>query len=469
MSKKADGVDTDLATQEQIAGYARAEADLTQMRVPVLLHASNPRERLYIAAQDGTGNSLYKDAPENRSIVARVYREIEELKDQGIKNIASGYVEGIYTQDNPLKRIPDGVNGYTFERRVETAYHQFCEQAYNWLEEDPNAQIRVMGIGFSRGAEQTAALTRMIEQRGIQNPTDAKIVRDGEGLITHAEYTKPPLVAPGKTIQAALLLDPVSTGIEEHDRRLPPSVMSVLQVTAEHERRDLFKSTDHIPAGLSEDGRALNVTVSGAHSDVGNTYAVDGLGVLSYNLAAQYMNRVSDQPILQLRPVPENPDLFRIHHSEQHAFFYRTSGYDADGLRDHVNGLGPDALCRTGEVRECHAKDPMSPELELQLERRIGSPSIDRTYEAAAPKSDLDRMIDQLYAASLSGDDVTWSKALESTSQQFMASPEGQAWEQEVQRYGEIQRAQDALQQQQWEQQQQLQEAPAHRPHAIRM
>ncbi|MBB3180274.1 hypothetical protein [Variovorax sp. Sphag1AA] len=204
--------------------------------------------------------------------------------------------------------------------------------------------------------------------------------------------------------------------------------------------------------------RALNITVSGAHSDIGDTYAVDGLGVLNYNLAAQYINRLSDTPILQMRPVHESPDLYRIHRSEQHAFFYGTAGYDADGLRDHFDGLGPEALCRTREVRECYAKDPMNPELELQLDRR-----------SAAPKTDLDRMIDQLYAASLSGNDAIWTRALESTSQQFIASPAGQAWEQEVQRYGETQRAQEALQQEQWEQQLQLQEPPAHRPHAMQM
>ncbi|MBB3180275.1 phospholipase effector Tle1 domain-containing protein [Variovorax sp. Sphag1AA] len=256
MSKKPDGVDADPATQEQLQSYTRAEEDLAQLRVPVLLHTSNPHERLYIAAQDGTGNSLYKDAPENRSIVARIHAQIRNFEDQGVTNIASGYVEGIYTQDNPFKRIPDGVCGYTFERRIETAYWELCKQARRWIYDDPDVQIRVAGIGFSRGAEQTAALSRMIEERGIQNPEGANVVTDDEGLVTHIEYTSPPLVPPGRTIQTALLLDPVATGLEEHDRRLPSSVMSVLQITAQHERRDLFKSTDHIPAGFSEDARA---------------------------------------------------------------------------------------------------------------------------------------------------------------------------------------------------------------------
>jgi len=298
MDKNPDGVDADLATEEQLQSYARAEADLAQLRMPGLLHTGNPHECLYVAAQDGTGNSLYKDALEHQSIVARVHREIEELKDRGFTSIASGYVEGIYTQENLLQRIPDGINGYTFERRVEKAYLDFCDQAKKWIDADPSAQIRVMGIGFSRGAEQTAALMRMIDERGIQDPRDAKIVRDGDGLITQVEYTRTPLVPPGRTIQAAVLLDPVATGLEEHDRRLPASVMSILQITAADERRDLFKVSDHIPPGFSEDKRALNVTVGGAHSDVGNTYAVDGMGVLSYNLVAQYVRCNAASPRL---------------------------------------------------------------------------------------------------------------------------------------------------------------------------
>src|SRR3546814_19224380 len=63
------------------------------------------------------------------------------------------------------------------------------------------------------------------------------------GLIKSVEYIRPPLIPPGQTMQAALLFDPVATGVKEHDRRLPPTVMSALQITAEDERRDQFEST----------------------------------------------------------------------------------------------------------------------------------------------------------------------------------------------------------------------------------
>ncbi|MDM0104813.1 hypothetical protein QTH97_07705 [Variovorax sp. J22R24] len=194
------------------------------------------------------------------------------------------------------------------------------------------------------------------------------------------------------------------------------------------------------------------------------------------NLVAQYVNRLSDAPILQLQTLPEDRDLYRVHRSDQHAFFYGTRGYDADGLRDRVNQLGSSVQCRVVEVRECISKDPMSPELERQLERRAAAPSLDATaIESVAPfappRSDLDRMIDQLYAASLSGNDADWQQAMQTTSQQFMRSPQGQAWQQEVDQYGLALQAQQAeLEAQQLRQQalQRHREAPAHQP-AMRM
>lgn len=78
----------------------------------------------------------------------------------------------------------------------------------------------MVGLGFSRGSEEAAALLRMIEERGIRDPDEARYSKDAEGLITRIEYAdRPPLVPPGKTLQAALLFDPVATGAEDHDRR----------------------------------------------------------------------------------------------------------------------------------------------------------------------------------------------------------------------------------------------------------
>ena len=445
IGKRLGGVDTYPADQHDLDTYQQAEANLDKMRIPVLLHADNPHERLYIAALDGTGNSQFDDKPENWSVVAKIHDQIQMSKP---RNIASGYVEGTFTQNGVLRapqRALDGLYGNTFEDRVETAYYQFCKQAYGWLKEDPQAQIRIAGVGFSRGSEEVATLQRMIEERGIRDPTDAKVILDvgNEDLITHIEYAdRPLLVAPGKTLQAALLYDPVSTGVKEHDRRLPSSTMSTFQITAEDDRRNAFKANDHIPAGFSEDNRNLNAIVGGAHSDVGASYIENGLGVLSLNLGVGFLNRLSDRDFLQKQTPPDDPAQYVVHRSDQGMLgLYRTSAYDKDGVRDHVDQLAPAALCRDGDPMDCRRKDPINPELEAQVERRTGPaqptlPPIQQQYEdspipqirmpgqESPAKPTWNPLFLQMTDAALNGD----ARGIHMAGRAYAQGSDGQAW-----------------------------------------
>lgn len=380
-SKHRDGgVDAILAGDPGRESYHRAEEDLSKLRVPVFLHSDMPNERLYVAAMDGTGNSMFDDNPEGWSVVAKIHQQVRELQDEGVSNIATGYVEGTYTQNgllNKPEKLWDGRFGHTFDERVETAYLQFCEQAKQWLDEDPEAQIRIVGVGFSRGGESIAALQRMVHERGIRDPLGARVERDAENLVVSIQYADRPLLAePGKTPQVALLFDPVSTGVEEHDRRLPPSTLSTFQITAQHERRDLFPSSQHVAPGFSEDYRNYNAWVAAAHGNIGDTYLRNGLGTHSHNLGVEFLNRLSDTPYLEKRPLPEDPDQYVIHRSDQHmGGLYGTRGYDRDGVRDHVDTLAPERLCRQAVVDDCNRKEPIDETLDAQFERRTGASS----------------------------------------------------------------------------------------------
>lgn len=352
--------------------YRQAEADLSKLRIPLFLREGNPHERLYIAGLDGTGNSLFDDDPAQWSTVAKIYKQIEETRPP---RVAAGYVEGTFTQ-NGLLRIPekllDGRFGHTFDERVETAYFQLCVRAKEWLREDPDAQIRIAGVGFSRGGEQVAALERMIHERGIRDPEGADYRLNGENLITRIEYAdRPLLVQPGLTPQVALLIDPVQTGVEEHDRRLPPSTLTTFQLTAENERRDLFKVTLHVAPGFSEDDRSLNLIRPGVHGNMADTYSRNGLGTENFNLSVEFLNRLSDTPYLEQRPLPTDPDQYVIHRSDQHmGGLYGTRGYDRDGIRDHVEALAPERLCRQAVVDDCNRKEPIDEALDARFERR---------------------------------------------------------------------------------------------------
>jgi hypothetical protein len=313
-----DGVSHYPADERDLRSYQDAQQRLSEFRTPLLIHANDPHEKLFVACFDGTGNDANSD-PEHATNVARVRDQIDLAKAAGNTQIARGYVEGPGTQKNFFVRTWDGARGHTYEERLEHMYQQFIDQAWKWHRDDPDVQIRLADMGFSRGAEQAAGFARLVHERGIQDPSGAVYKRDSNGDIIGVTYTTPPLVAPGQTAQAVGLFDPVGTGepIEKHDRRLPPSVISAFQITAEDERRSQFKSSLILDPGFSADGRFLNVMVGGAHSDIGGSYHHDGLGILAGNLMTDYLNGLSDTRFLEKRAVPDDPNRFVVHRSEE--------------------------------------------------------------------------------------------------------------------------------------------------------
>ncbi|WP_101926722.1 MULTISPECIES: T6SS phospholipase effector Tle1-like catalytic domain-containing protein [Luteimonas] len=316
-----DGVGTRSATAEQLATYAHAGEQLAAFATPVLVEGSRPGDRLFIAAFDGTGNSMLRDAPENHTNVAHLHAQVQALREKGVENIRSGYVEGVGTQGG-IDGLRDQISGRTYESRLEDMYLQFATQSARWIRENPDVDIRVAVVGFSRGAEQAAGFTRMVEERGIRDPEGAGVHRGRDGLIDRVDYQGAPLREPGTVVQAAGLFDPVGTGTpRDHDRRLAASVVSGFQITAADERRNLFQGTRVLDAGATADGRFLNVTVAGAHSNIGGSYSLDGLSVRSGNLMVDYLNALSDRPYLDKRPEPDDPARNMIHRSEDHQAF----------------------------------------------------------------------------------------------------------------------------------------------------
>lgn len=361
-----DGVRTDQATPQDFMLYGQAQQALSQWSAPVLLHADNAHERLAIINMDGTGNDAVHD-PDHITNVGLFNKELEFLSKAN-PHIHAIYETGPGTQKNVIVRMADGAIGYTYDAHLEHAYKQFIEQANKWLMEDPRADIRVAITGFSRGGDEAAGLARLIHERGIQ---DWKGMMVRHHLIGHdtITYTKPPLIPPGKTLQAVMLLDPVGTGVPyRRDRQLPPSVVSGLQITARDERRDAFASSEIIPNGLSADGRFLQVTVPGAHSDIGGSYHRNGLSTLNYNLAADYLNALSDTPLLHKRVLPQDPQMYVIHHSEDHEWFYAATYVSRHGERALRGAQHTAPDCRA--TIACLPPEPLDPSLAATLQTR---------------------------------------------------------------------------------------------------
>jgi hypothetical protein len=431
---RSDGGSYDPAASH-LSVYTDDRRELESFQEPVLLHVNNPHERLYIAAFDGTGNDKFHD-PGHETNVGLISDQVEALKLAGDPRVGGDYVEGPGTQQHaPFTRLLDGMCGYTVDERAEQMYKVFIEQAWKWKQQDPDAQIRVASIGFSRGGEEVALFARLLEERGIQNPSGAEYTYDSHHQIKYVEYTKPALEGPHQIAQAVAMFDPVGTGSAmREDRRLPPSVISGIQFTAMDEHRGLFKSDRIIDPGITPDGRFAGIYVPGAHSDVGGGYHRDGLSIRTGNFAIDYINGLSDVPILAKSPEPDDPRLNVIHHSQEGMWLYRVApkinrlesgGYNQLEVSKHAVGRVPDA----------YNAEPRDETLSRQFERQVmpngpvpGALELPRE----APKSGLDLWMDRMYLVSQNPDNAAWDKAQHEAAQAYLRTTDGQQFQQEA-------------------------------------
>lgn len=405
-----DGVPYYEADAERLQSYVDAAEALSRFRAPVVLHSNNPHEHLYVAAFDGTGNDFFKD-PQHATNVAKIYAQINAA---GSDRIAAGYVPGPGTQDQFIARTLDGINGNTYDERIEEMYKKFIDRAWAWKKEDPQAQISVAEIGFSRGSEQAAGFARLLQERGIQDPAGAVYTYDSHHQIKHVEYTRSPLVEPGQVAQVVGLFDPVGTGepVRDHDRRLPPSVISGFAIMSEDERRGLFKSDRIIDPGMTPDGRFLGVMVAGVHSDVGGSYHRDGLAIRSENLMIASLNGLSDKPFLELESVPDDPRLNVVHRSEDGMLIYR--------LGHKIDRLGPDGYNELlvpkreiGQVSDPYNAEPRDESLNRQFERqavKVGAETVTPAAAKGLLPSDLSSRLDRMLAAGQANDWATFGR-----------------------------------------------------------
>lgn len=307
---------TRAASAGDLETFAIAESDLAKLQVPVLYQHANPTSRLYVASFDGTGRDVTRpnEVPTN---VGVIHRQMEDLAETTTGRVAGGYVAGPGTQDEVLVRTADSIFAFSYDERIADAYRQLSRQVRRWLEQDPNAEISIAAIGYSRGATLIPGFARLVERHGVLDPAGLSFHKDANGELV-ATSPRPPLVPPGRIAQAALLFDPVSTNLPEgYDLRLPSSVISGYSLLARDERRVLFAHTAMMGDGVTPDGRFGRSTVAGAHADIGGGTLFPGLEIRSGNLGVRFINALMDPPLLQERPVPQDPAQNVIHSSER--------------------------------------------------------------------------------------------------------------------------------------------------------
>ncbi len=330
--RKADGVATRPADVADLETFESAQHDLSRLRVPTLHRSDDNRSYLYFAAFDGSGQDLARyDQPLTN--VGTIYRQVESISRTSAHQVFGGYVAGPGTQRNPAVRLADNALAFSYDERIIKMYVMFADQAQRWLEQNPNADIHIASIGYSRGATLIPGFARLVDRHGILDPAGLSFHKDASGELV-ATSPRPPLVPPGRTAHAVLLFDPVSTSLPQgYDLRLPASVISGFSLLARDERRILFPHTAMIDDGVTPDGRFGRSTVAGAHSDVGGGNRLAGLEIRSGNLGIRFINTLMDPPLLQERPVPEDPALSVIHRSEQGMLGTYAIGAAAPGTR----------------------------------------------------------------------------------------------------------------------------------------
>lgn len=352
-------------TAEDLAIQQRATDMQARQEVPLLQRSDNPHEYLYFAMFDGTGQDA--DNPKQELTNVGVLKEqIYQLSKDAELRIGGHYVQGIGTQENFLFRVADKALAFSWDEKIEDAYRQLANQARLWQQQDPEAQIRVAGVGYSRGAVQSAGLARLIDQYGIADPEDLGFGRDAHGNIT-VESNRPRLMEPGSVAQALALYDPVGTGFpRNYDARTAPSVITGTGLAARDEDRTDFAHQTILAPGISDDRRFVNLLVPGGHSNVGGGNQDAGIEAMNFNTMADYLNALRDKPIIQYRELPTELSKYTVFQARGVSAI---RGMDQDELRDLRLEL---ANCKI--VDPCRDGEPVDQALAAQFQYRALKP-----------------------------------------------------------------------------------------------
>ncbi|TDK20321.1 DUF2235 domain-containing protein [Luteimonas aestuarii] len=413
-------------TRNDLGLYEQARSTQHLHEVPVLQRSDNRHEYLFFGLFDGTG----QDADNPKQLLTNVgllREQLNILRDDPDNRIGYDYVAGIGTQSNPLARYKDALIPHSWAGRIENAYLELATQTKIWREQDPDAQIRVAHVGYSRGAVLSVGLARLVDQYGIANPDDLRFGRDAHGNIT-VQGPHPPLVEPGQAAQAMGLYDPVATHLpDDFDARRPGSVISAVAMAAAHEQRVAFPHQAILQPGLSSDRRFANLLMPGGHSNVGGGNRDPGAETMAFNSMADYLNGLRDTPLFTHRPLPDDPDQYTVHQARGPT---AVPGLDRSGLREVRQDL---ANCKI--VDPCRDGEPVNRALAEQFEYRRLQPTAPLPALAPAQRqgaaqqaeqpqrmtSFADPHVDRAYSALLAGD----SDQLDRIAIEFAQSPAG--------------------------------------------
>lgn len=203
----------------------------------------NPNLRVFVANFDGTWNDKDKVPPgESKTLVGLLYEESLKHNNPAVE---SHYLHGVGTRTKTKAHVMyEGATGSGCENRAEQMHKQLTETAARWKAENPNVEIHVHAVGFSRGAATALHFLNLVDERGAHSING----KSNDGL------------AAGNVKSSAALLDVVATGQEKILKlTVPPTTQSVLHLTAGGEERRHFKVTTLGDRRYDTKGNATNL------------------------------------------------------------------------------------------------------------------------------------------------------------------------------------------------------------------
>lgn len=299
---------------EQIAQLHTKIDDTRALQLPQLHNAQDPHSRMFVMALDGTQNDIIND-PLHATNVGLIGISIQK-QSISRKDILSKYEPGVGNQ-KLIAGVVDSVTGLTVSEQASNAYDSFVKTANQWHREDPAVNISLAGIGFSRGASALMIASNMVHEKGIpdlSSEISKPIVHPVTGKIeTEIRYARY-IVPPGQVPQALILNDQVATGIAEGmDRRIAPSVVSVVQLQAENEHRAPFPFYS-AEDPTKPDPRLHTLKIIGAHSDIGGSYLLNVISSVTRQINEIVLNKFG-AGIQESKPETD-PNKYVIHDSE---------------------------------------------------------------------------------------------------------------------------------------------------------
>jgi hypothetical protein len=220
--------------------------------------ATHPNRRVFVANFDGTQND-FKDVPKElqETLVAASFNS---LSDSPV--LVNRYYNGVGTRTDGFLGLVESVSGIGCVDRAERAYQELCDATLAWRATNPEADVHVHAVGFSRGSATALHFMNLVHERGIVNPKTF--------WARNPKTPQSARVAPGAVQMSAVLLDTVATGQNDSLKLgLPPGAVSVLHLTAGGELRFLFPLTSIADPGRpNELAEAIGASMPGAEAEV---------------------------------------------------------------------------------------------------------------------------------------------------------------------------------------------------------